>query len=265
MISVVCYLWDGPRRFLPAYVNVLSRAVAHHLTQPHRFVCVTAGPDIGFAAGVDVVSLPRVARPLLDLPSPEGDRFPASYARLWTFSAEAAEQLGPRVLLLDVDCMITGDLSMLLKPMHDFVGWRVRPPPGGPQRFGGGTWMLRTGTRTNVWDGFIVDPLRAIRDARQAGYRGSDQAWISYCLSEREYSWPDPSGIYCAQDYRKKPKPPNLRLLRRRGLIAAPVKPLQVPPDAIVLHMNGHEKPWTTDDPIVRKHWHPFVRPEDLL
>lgn len=256
MISVLCYLWRGSRDFLPAYVNVLARMVAQHLPEPHRFICVTDG-QAGFSSDVEVIDMPPEAQALAGIGSPEGQKFPSSYPRLWTFSKSAAA-LGERVLLLDIDCLIVSDMRRLLQMPGDFVGWRVRPPPGGPPRFGGGTWMLRTGTRTHVWERFVEDPKSAIQEARTAGYRGSDQAWISHCL-KAEPAWPEPSGIYCAQDYRSRPQPKVSG--RRRARSQPPIRPLKVPEGAIILHMNGHEhvKPWRVQDVITKKYWHPHL------
>ncbi len=256
VISVLCYLWRGPRVFRPAYVNVLARMVATHLPEHHRFICVTDETS-GFSSDVEVVQMPRAAQDLATLVTPHGDKFPSSYRRLWTFSADA-RLLGERVLLLDIDCLIVSDMGRLVIPQADFVGWRVRPPPGGPRRFGGGTWLHRTGTRTHVWERFIADPQGSIRQASAAGYRGSDQAWISYCLSESEASWPEPSGIFCAQDYRPARRPVS-RVRSRRFRPAAP--PPSVPPGAIILHMNGATgaKPWNVRDAITEKYWRPFA------
>lgn len=140
MISVVCYLWKGERQFLPAYVNVLARMVATYLPEPHRFICVTDGELAGFSSAVEVVALPPETAGLTSIKTPEGDKFPSSYRRLWTF-ADSARVLGERILLLDIDCIIVGDMRPLFLVQSDFVGWRVRSPPGGPPRFGGGTWL----------------------------------------------------------------------------------------------------------------------------
>lgn len=256
MISVLCYLWQGSRNFLPAYVNVLARMVAQHFPESHRFICVT---DVsgGFSSDVEVIDMPPEARALRSIGSPEGRKFPASYPRLWTFS-KAAERLGERVLLLDIDCLVVSDMRRLFEMPNDFVGWRVRPPPGGPPRFGGGTWLLRTGTRTHVWERFVEDPQRAIQEARLAGYRGSDQAWISYCLSSTEPAWPEPSGIFCAQDYRQRSRVSSRRRARSKPVVG----PLKVPEGAIILHMNGHEhvKPWSVQDVITEKYWRPHLQ-----
>lgn len=255
MISVCCYLWQGSRDFRPAYVNVLARMVAQHLPEPHRFICVTDA-TAGFSSNVEVIDMPAEARALKAIRSPEGQKFPASYPRLWTFSP-AATALGERVLLLDIDCLIVSDMRPIFAVQGDFIGWRVRPPPGGPPRFGGGTWLHRPGTRTHVWERFVENPQAAILQARKAGYRGSDQAWISFCLSKTDPAWPEPSGIFCAQDYRNRPR--EKRVNGRRVKPAA--GPVQVPEGAIILHMNGHEhvKPWSVRDVITDKYWHPHL------
>jgi hypothetical protein len=54
--------------------------------------------------------------------SPEGPRFPSSYRRLWTFSDDA-RLLGDRVMMIDIDAVVTGDLGPLFAPDDDFVGW----------------------------------------------------------------------------------------------------------------------------------------------
>jgi hypothetical protein len=260
MISVVCYMWQGPRVFLPEYANALARMVKHYLTIPHRFICVTDRLD-GFSSDVEVMPMPDEAARVARFGSPMGAKFPASYRRLWSFSSEA-KVLGERVLLLDIDCLVVGDLGRLFRQEDDFVGWRVRSPRGLPPRFGGGTWLLRTGTCTQVWDEFIANPKGAISAAHMAGYMGSDQAWISYTLKDRP-AFREPSGIYCAQDCRrfaKPPKPPKLLRVRGRWPKRPIGKgPLAIPDDAIIVHTNGHKKQWDMNDEITRQHWQPFL------
>ena len=264
VISVVTYLWRGNRSFLPGYVNALARMVGRYLPVPHRFICITDYPNEGFSAEVEYMAMPAAARTAGKTVTPEKEHFPSSYPRLWTFSEEA-RVLGERVLVLDIDCVIVNDMTPLFRLDHDFVGWNVRPPKGCPPRLGGGTWMLRTGTRQAVWQRFMDNPQAAINAARGAGYRGSDQAWMSYCLKD-EPRWPEPSGIYCAQDFLKPSQTAVRRPLfsklgrRLRGQYRMVYPVLKVPKHAILLHYNGSDdrKPWTSNDVIVREHWQPF-------
>jgi hypothetical protein len=234
--SIVCFQWNiGFRDYRAEYVNVLARSIRRHLPMPHRFICVTEETD-GFDAGVEVLPLPEAARAVADLVTPERRGFPSSYRRLWALSEEA-RILGDRVMMLDIDCVITGDLSPLFEVDVDFVGWRPNFVWGnGEKRIGGGTWLLRTGTRAEVWERFSANPAALIAEARAAGFRGSDQAILSYMLQGCAL-WPMQSGIYQAQD------------MKELGLA-------NLPADARIVHFNGKRKPWDcVDVPWIREHW----------
>jgi hypothetical protein len=236
MLCIVCWQWNiGYRSYLPEYVNALARGYKRNLSIPHRFVCITDETS-GFSSDVEVIPLPTEAREAAGLASPEGPRFPASYRRLWTFS-EQAKALGDWILMTDIDAVITGPVDPLIQyaldKRHDFVGWRPRSLWGVEDRIAGGNWLLRAGTRTHVWDSFSRQS--AIK-ARQAGYRGSDQAYISYCLAKTAAVWPQHCGIYQAQDMKKQ----GFKVL---------------PKDARIVHFNGATKGWTLGHiPWIRSH-----------
>ena len=238
-LTVHCYLWRevGGRDYRPEHVATLARMVKRHLTAPHRFICITDEPG-DYGADVDVVPLPEEALALAEIRTPEGAQFPSSYRRLWSFSREAAV-LGERLLMLDVDCVITGDITPLVERDDDFTGWRPRRAWGRDQkRLGGGTWLLRAGSKAQVWDTFRTDPMRAIQRAREAGHRGSDQAILSWMLYDEQHIWPADCGIYASQD-----------MLR-------PSRHAVLPRDARIVHFNGHSKPWACKRiPWVAEHY----------
>jgi hypothetical protein len=222
MLAVVCFQWNtGYREYRPEYVNALARGVKRNLPVPHRFVCITEETK-GFSAEVEVFPTPREALDAAKIQSPEGPRFPSSYRRLWAFSEEA-KALGDRILMLDIDCIITSNLEPLLEPQDDFIGWRPSSLWGKEQRVAGGTWLLKAGSRTDVWTNFS---RQGVARARAAGYRGSDQAWISYCMGPNVSLWPQHCGIYQAQQMKKQ----GFRVL---------------PKDARIVHFNGGAKAWT--------------------
>lgn len=223
MISLVCWLWGGNRSYKPEHVNTLARMVKRHLPEPHRFICVADDAD-GFSADVEVFKTPREARELGKLSTPEGNRFPSCYRRLWMFS-EAAKALGERVLLIDIDLVVVADLRPLFARTEPFVGWRPYRDWGRKCRFGGGIYLMTTGARTEVYDRFKGP--RSIIEARSAGLRGSDQAWISYCLAERDPYFDREAGIYSIRDFRGADK--------------------VLPEDARIVQMNGPIKPWSPD------------------
>jgi len=234
VLAVVCWLWPGNqhREFKPRYVNVLQRMIARHLSLPHKFYCIT-DETAGFSADVVVVPTPEKARWAASLKSAENDeRFPSSYRRLWSFSSEAT-QLGDRIFNLDIDCVVTRSIDPLFANVADFVGWEPSSKWGHANRIGGGTWLLRTGTKTFVWDDFSPDAARRVREL---GYRGSDQAWLSYCLKD-EARWKGGHGIYQRQD-----------------MLVSGWRTL--PNDARIVHFNGNQKPWQKlGIAWIKEHW----------
>lgn len=219
MISVVCWIWRGEREYLPEHVNALRNMFAQHLHLPHRFICISDTLE-GFDDGIEVVPEPEAARKLGEMRSPEGRMMPSCYRRLWLFSREARDVLGDRILLTDVDAIITGDVTHLVEREEPFVGWRPIITWGNKDRVAGGMYLMTTGAFSDVYEDFDANGIKAARDA---GYRGSDQAWISYKLRGRAAHWPDNAGIFSFGDFNKPTKPRS---------------------DARVIHFAGHLKPW---------------------
>lgn len=235
MLTVVTWLWPGvgPRRFEPAHVEATASNIRRHLRLPHRFVCIADDPS-GFPShsACEVIETPPGARRVAHIVSPEGTRFPACYRRLWLFSAEA-EAIGSRFLAIDIDLVATGDLARIAAAPGDFVGWRPRAGWGNRDRYGGGLYLLDAGARRQVWDRFEGAP--SILAARAAGFRGSDQAWISYVLGPAERVWPSDVGIYSIRDLANGRRP--------------------LPADARLVQFNGPVKPWGSPLAWVREHW----------
>lgn len=229
-LTVVCWMWRGERKYLPVHVNALHKMVRKHLTVPHRFVCIADTLD-GFAPGIEVMPMPEGAVRLAAMRSPEGANMPSCYRRLWLFSEEA-RRLGDRVLLTDIDAIITGNIDHLVARTETFVGWRPIVDWGNKERVAGGMYLMTTGAHTEVYDDFNKS---AIGEARAAGYRGSDQAWISYKLGKTAATWAESDGIYALSDFKQSETPP---------------------PDALVIHFCGHTKPWHVGVPKwVRAHY----------
>lgn len=212
MLTVVCWIWRGERVYLPAHVNALRRMLARHLHVPHRLVCIT--DETGdFDQGVTVMPTPAAAMRLAHMKTPEGSRMPSCYRRLWVFSDEA-RCLGERILLTDVDAVITGDITHLVERTESFVGWRPGQAWGNHERVAGGMYLLSTGAHPEVWDDFGEAGIGA---ARRAGYRGSDQAWLSYKLGRRAALWSDEDGIYALSDIRDGMLPEDARIVQFAG------------------------------------------------
>lgn len=260
MITFVTWKWrgaDGRRMFESPHVNVLRAMIARNYSGAHRLVCLTDEPK-GLSPRVDAQPMPETklehllsphtpkvkriprrwqnsraayARRIAQTQQPQ--HFPACYRRLWLFSEEA-RALGERIFLLDIDCVITGDLTPLVQSPADFVGWA--DPRFGWAKIAGGAWLLRAGSRTDVWTEFDADKSPAMCKAR--GLRGSDQAWLSYKLFPPAAAWTQADGLQ------------KINWLRPGHALR---------PSARIVFTGGHSPPWAPEVkaqyPWILKHW----------
>lgn len=121
-LTVVCVLWMGEfrdRHYSPAWVTRLRDQVARHLPIPHRFVCLS---------NVDVPGVETL---------PLQTDWQGWWPQVEIYNAE--RRLGDRVLYLDLDVFVTGDLTpiatypaplALMPPSHIFGGLTPRVLPG---------------------------------------------------------------------------------------------------------------------------------------
>lgn len=232
-LTFVCWKWIRPgyRAFLPEYVNILRGMIARHYEPPHRFVCITDDPE-GLDGGVEAIPMPVTFG---STANPAGARFPSCYRRLWNFSADAVRVLGPRIVALDIDVIITGDLRPLFDRPENFVAW-TDSRESWQHKIAGGLYMLRTGTHTHVWERF--DPERSPDEARACGVNGSDQGWMSYTLYPPQGAWTAADGVYSSKWIK-------------------PGRPL--PHEVRIVSTPGDLKPWSPElqrqHPWIERHW----------
>lgn len=136
--------------------------VQRNLQAPFRFVCLTDDPS---AVACATVALP---------PGLNG-----WWNKLAVFQHAAKVTIGDRILMLDLDVVITGSLDPLLETEADLVltldWWR-------PEFYNGACFLLRAGAFPEVWDQFSP--------ATPAAYYG-DQEWMTACIPrERVRFWP---------------------------------------------------------------------------
>jgi hypothetical protein len=230
MLSVVTFKWATPgyrATFTAAHVNTLRRMVARHYRKPHRFICITDDPA-GLDAEVEHVPLWNDHR---DVPNPTGGGRPSCYLRLKLFDPDIGRLLGDRFVMMDLDAIVAGDLSPLFDRTEDAVFWRS---PAKVWPYNGAMMLLSAGARPQVWKDF--DPVRSPLETQAAGYRGSDQAWISHKLGWHEAVWTDRDGVYY---YGTIPKAMRHTL----------------PPAARIVFTTGGTAPWTLHHPWIRQHY----------
>jgi hypothetical protein len=175
MITVACFFWFDPSRqrayqFAADDVRIWASMVKRHLTVPHRIVCVTHRPDL-VEDFVEVVPLdiakhvPGLCTLKLQAHKPGGI---------------AAE--GERVLLMDIDCVVTGALDPLVDRDEPAVWWRNPNYTEGGRRgyIQGSLQSFVVGATERLWRDF--DPLRTPAMINRR-FGGGEQAWISERLN----------------------------------------------------------------------------------
>lgn len=235
MITVVTFKWAAPPGyrsiFTAKHVNVLKAMVARHYQKPHRFVCVTDD-----AAGIEAETIP-LWTDYAHLVNPFGvRRGPSCYRRLKLFHPHAERIFGPRIVMMDLDVVVTGDLAPLFDRPEDFVIWGDTHPR---TFYNGSFWTLKTGSLPEVWTDF--DPVKSPLLAREAGHFGSDQGWLSYRLGAGRPTFGKADGIY---SYRVHIAPAG-------GVL---------PQNARLVVFHGKHDPWgpgAQRHAWVREHWRP--------
>lgn len=212
------------------HVNVLLSMIRRNYQKPFQFYCVTDDLD-GLGEGIVPVPLwEDYAR----IRNPSNAAGPSCYRRLKLFSAEAKDMFGERILCLDLDTVITGDMEPLWNRTEDFIAWGDTHPH---THYNGSMFMLTAGSRQFIWDEF--DPFLSPRQTHALRFFGSDQGWLSYRLGPKEARWGIADGIY---SWRKHIYPNKCVL----------------PADCRVVMFHGKHKPWhahVLSHEWVRQHW----------
>lgn len=187
MITVATYFWPDPSRASRGYtfnhdhVRVLRNMVERNLTLPHRFVCVTDDK----IEGVETVPLDW------------RKHVPGTvFLRLMQHNPEIEKVLGPRILSLDLDIVITGNIDHIAGRTEDFVIWR-NPNFPQPRRafYQSSVQLFSAGARPQLWNEFNPNETPKWVNWR---FGGAEQAWISERLEWDEAYFDHNEGIYGA-------------------------------------------------------------------
>lgn len=197
MFSVVTFKWKPimayRSKFSATHVNSLRRQFEVHCRVPHRFICITDDPN-GLDSQIEAV---KIWDDFKDIPNPTWLNGPRCYRRLLTFGEAFRQIAGDRFLCIDLDVLLTGDVTPLVEREEDFLMWGT---DNADIPFCGSMYMMTTGVHEEVLGSF--DPIRSPILSEEAGYRGSDQAWIRYCIGDDIATWNRKNdGVYSYQDY----------------------------------------------------------------
>jgi hypothetical protein len=176
MTNIVCFKWRRIKTgyqlphscdYTAEHVNKLHSMARKH-GKFNRFICVT-DDDEGIDPDIEIVPLWEDYKEL-----------GGCFRRLRMYTER---RLGPKFLMIDLDCVITGSIQHLVD-MDEVIMLNRYVNPGTPrQLYNGALQLVTPGSEyERVWHDF--HPAAVIRlTARRAGaktYVGSDQAWLSH-------------------------------------------------------------------------------------
>lgn len=279
-LNVCVFKWSTPgyrSQFSPEYVNIFAAMLARNTTVPYKLWCITDDAD-GLDSSIEALELwPN------PVPSYGDSNAPNCFRRLFMFSREIAEALGPRWMWSDLDCVITGNIDAILTDESDFRIWR---PSGDTSRCNGSLVLHRAGTMTQVWDEFSPAKVGTIEEFRaQTNHLGSDQAWLSRYLTPETPTFGEDDGVFA---FRKLRNPALERHMAKQEKAAARGKgprtnytrdaagrrermdqrrerrekerlSTPLPPNCRLVYFPGQKHPWDQDVqrlyPWVKQYW----------
>ena len=197
-LTVACYFWVDPARrrsyqITPDDVRAWDRMIAKHLTLPHRRVCITHRPDlIDFMETAPIDCAKHVPGTCL--------------VKLMHWRPDIGPLLGERICVMDVDCVVTDSLDLVLDRTEDVVLWKNPNYEEGGKRgfYQGSMQLLSAGARPFLWADFDPNVTPTWLNRR---FGGAEQCWISERLNTSypdagwewtEPHWTEADGVYGA-------------------------------------------------------------------
>lgn len=196
----VC-LWHWGRRYGAIHIQRMQSMLERRLSLPHRIVCITDRPqDVPAGCGAFDVkhTIPK-----------HGDS--KCIRRMWLYAGKPDKpgklwpgDLGDRLLQLDLDMVLTDDVTPLFDRPEPFVilkGESTRQPyrPHG-WAFNATVMLLDAGARRDVWDTFNANRSAVTKAANDDGWdvtTNSDQGIATYLLKDNPPAyWTLADGIY---------------------------------------------------------------------
>lgn len=171
MLTVACVFVQGPVAYTADYVVRLQRMVQRYLLRPHRFVCLTDQPWL-FADLIETIPTHGMTGVV-----------PENGAGYWT-KVKLFEPLrfSGRVLYLDLDTLVVGDLSPIVDFRSQFaltedalVNERAHLDR---DRYGR-KLLRRFNSSVMVWDAGVADDIYTFWSRSVSERLSTDQDWIA--------------------------------------------------------------------------------------
>jgi hypothetical protein len=187
-MSLVVCCWKWGDLFSAKYVNNMQSMLDRHLHRPFELICVTDDPR-------GITSAVRTERITQWQDTPRCRRRIAQYDRAF------AARLGSRILSIDLDVVIVGDITPLIDRREPIVLWKV----GYAGVYSGSFVLYDFGACHSLYEQFAADPY-GFPASCGPGVQ-SDQAMLNKWLEGRDVPhWTERDGFvtwFGGERYRK--------------------------------------------------------------
>jgi hypothetical protein len=163
MLAVSTWLWGD--KYSPEDVAKLAAGCRRHITEPFRFLCITD----------DLSKAPEGTEPWL-IRDMELTKVKGCFARLRMFDPDWQETVAiTRLLNLDLDLIITGDMDPMVQRPEPFVILQGANSSN-PCPYNGSVMLIKVGAHPEVWRDFSLEK------AAQVPFHEfpDDQGWIHH-------------------------------------------------------------------------------------
>lgn len=168
MLTVLTWKWG--QLYTADHVNKLRSMLARHLRLPHQLHLIT---DDGGAAEYPGVVVHPMRHDHAEMVS--GGR--SCFRRLWMLSREAGEVIGPRILHLDLDVVLVGDVTPLFDRPEPLVIYDQHTHSR--TVYNPSMMLMDAGALHTAWEEFHAAPAATLARALAAGWTQSDMAIIN--------------------------------------------------------------------------------------
>lgn len=180
--NILIWKWKQPgSRFVytSEQVNAFVKKLRENITLPVTFCCVTDDPE-GLDESIKHIPLPDMFSDIQTETWGMDKGLPQCFKRLTMWSPDAEKMFGKRYMMIDLDTIVLGNIDHLLTRQEDVLIFRGTNAVKRP--YNGSLVIMDAGARPEVFNNFTQE------GATKSGemFVGSDQAWLSYCLSHRD-------------------------------------------------------------------------------
>lgn len=165
MLNIVTWFWGT--KYSPKYVERLARGLRRGLTQSHRFIVMTDGRQV--LSGYECHDISDLV--LLNVRG--------CFARLRMFDPEWQRSLGlhGRIVCVDLDTVITGNLDPLFNRTEEFVILQGANSAN-PCPYTACLFMFQDGAHHELWTEFSLEAAEKIPKYEFA----DDQGWMHHLV-----------------------------------------------------------------------------------